>query len=172
MKSKIPFWKIQKKSEKNPWNFKKRLDKLNKICFNDNGYQIRGKMMRIRQSKYQDMIYGILQGVNVHMSAEEVFQKAKAMDDSIGIATVYRQLNALAEKKLIQRIRDKEQGYIYDGNGTPHHHFHCLVCGTYSDIDMKYDTQLNQMVEEETGALVQSHQLIFEGICKHCKTKM
>lgn len=128
--------------------------------------------MRIRQSKYQEMIYEILNGVGVHMSAEEVYQKAKAMDDSIGIATVYRQLNALAEKKLIQRIRDKEQGYIYDGNGKPHHHFHCLVCGTYQDIALKYDDLLNKEIENETGALVQSHQLIFEGICKHCKTKM
>lgn len=128
--------------------------------------------MRTRQSKYQNMIYEILQGVGVHMSAEEVFQKAKALDDSIGIATVYRQLNALAEKKWIQRIRDKEQGYIYDGNGKPHHHFHCVVCGSYSDISLEYDTQLNQKIEEETGAIVESHQLIFEGICKHCKTKM
>jgi len=128
--------------------------------------------MRIRHSKYQEMIYEIIHGLGVHMTAEEVFQKAKVMDDSIGIATVYRQLNALAEQNLIQRIRDKDQGYIYDGNGKPHHHFRCEVCGGYTDIRMDYDSELNRMIEEETGAVVSGHQLIFEGVCKHCKTKM
>ena len=94
------------------------------------------------------------------------------MDDSIGIATVYRQLNNLADQKRIQRIRDKDQGYIYDGNGLPHHHFHCLVCGGYTDIQMNYDIELNEKIEEETGAVVSHHQLVFEGICKHCKSKM
>lgn len=106
------------------------------------------------------------------MTADEVFKKAKELDDSIGIATVYRQLNTLAEQNRIQRIRDKDQGYIYDGNRKPHHHFHCNVCGGYTDIRMDYDSELNRMIEEETGAVVSGHQLIFEGVCKHCKTKM
>lgn len=128
--------------------------------------------MRIRQSKYQEMIYEIISGVGSHMTADEVFKKAKELDDSIGIATVYRQLNTLAEQNRIQRIRDKDQGYIYDGNRKPHHHFHCNVCGGYTDIRMDYDSELNRMIEEETGAVVSGHQLIFEGVCKHCKTKM
>lgn len=125
--------------------------------------------MRTRASKHQAKIYEIISGVGKHMSAEEVWEQAKQIDDSIGIATVYRQLNLLAAQNKIQRIRDKDQGYIYDGNGKPHHHFHCKVCGEYTDLSLDYDEALDRVIEQETGASVESHQLIFEGVCQHCK---
>lgn len=125
--------------------------------------------MRVRQSKHQDKILEIIQGIGVHMTAEEVWAKAKEVDDSIGIATIYRQLNNLAAQNKIQRIRDKDQGYIYDGNGNPHHHFHCISCGEYNDISLAYDSKLDKQIEQETGASEVEHRMVFEGICKHCK---
>lgn len=125
--------------------------------------------MRVRQSKHQEKIYEIIHGTGIHMTAEEVWEKAKLIDSSIGIATVYRQLNNLAAQNKIQRIRDKDQGYIYDGNGKPHHHFYCTSCGQYSDISLEYDGELDHRIELETGSTVSGHRLVFEGICKHCK---
>lgn len=127
--------------------------------------------MRIRQSKYETLIYSIIAGAGNHMTAEEVYDRAKAQGAPIGIATVYRQLNLLAEKGKIQRIRDKDQGYIYDGNEKPHHHFYCCICGKYTDLSLDYDTAWNDKIAEETGAVIHSHRIVFEGICKHCKAK-
>ncbi len=128
--------------------------------------------MRNRASKYQERIYALIQGAGNHMTAEEVWEKAKKIDASIGIATVYRQLNRLAAQKKILRIRDQDQGYIYDGNGIPHHHFHCRICGSYRDLPLDYSETLDRQIERMTGAIVESHQTIFEGICQHCKELM
>ncbi len=125
--------------------------------------------MRNRTSKYQEQIYDVIQGIGVHMTAEEVHQKMSAVDSSIGIATVYRQLNSLAEQGRILRIRDKDQGYVYDGNGIPHHHFHCTSCGKYLDVKLAYDTSLDEQIINELGATSIKHSILFEGICEHCK---
>ncbi len=125
--------------------------------------------MRNRTSKHQEKIYQAIQGVGVHMSAEEVYQKVKEVDSTIGIATVYRQLNKLVEQNRILRIRDKDQGYVYDGNSKPHYHFHCRICDTYSDVWMTLTDEMIKHVEEELDAEIESHRIIFEGVCKHCK---
>ncbi len=127
--------------------------------------------MRIRKSKHQEKIYDAICGVGIHMSAEEIFNKVKETDESIGIATVYRQLNNLVSQNRILRIRDKDQGYIYDGNVTPHHHFYCHVCNNYTDVWMDVDENSIEQLKEGLEAEIHGYHLVFEGVCKHCKNK-
>ena len=127
--------------------------------------------MRNRKSKYQEKILEAIRGKGIHMSAEEVYRQVCQNEPSVGIATVYRQLNSLWIQKRIGRIRDKDQGYIYDGNSIPHHHLHCVVCEQYMDITLPYDKKLDLEVQQEEEAEITEHSIIFEGICKHCKEK-
>ncbi len=124
--------------------------------------------MRVRKSKHQDKIYEVIRGVGIHMSAEEVWHEVKKIDETVGIATVYRQLNNLVEQHKIARISNRDQGYTYDGNPEEHHHFYCTQCGSYYDISMKLDHKIHELIEDEIGATVTAHSMIFEGICRHC----
>lgn len=121
-----------------------------------------------RFSTQREIVAQIIIGEGKHMSAEEVTAKAKKINPKIGIATVYRNLNSLADEGKIVRHRDKNQGFVYDGNPEPHYHFECDTCGSIFDLPIKYNEQLDQLVSSELGLDVKNHITTFYGQCSKC----
>ena len=83
------------------------------------------------------------------MNADQVYQKVKQADPSIGIATVYRNLNLLTEMGEIQKFQDRSAGFMYDGNPKKHHHFYCRYCKRYFDVSFSVEEQMIRQVEED-----------------------
>ena len=50
--------------------------------------------MKTRNTHQKEIIQNIMQGKGVHKHAEDVLLEAKQMDSSIGLATIYRNLNS------------------------------------------------------------------------------
>ena len=50
-----------------------------------------------RNSRQRQLILDVMRGEGIHMNADQVYQRVKQADPSIGIATVYRNLNLLTE---------------------------------------------------------------------------
>lgn len=67
-------------------------------------------------------ILGILDNAADHPSVEEVYERARAADPSISMATVYRTLNLLDELQLVVRHEFKENFARYELNTDHHHH--------------------------------------------------
>ena len=51
----------------------------------------------VRQTRQKDAIRDVLNGCDEFISAQELHRKLEDRGEHIGLATVYRQLNALAE---------------------------------------------------------------------------
>ncbi|MEG0176381.1 Fur family transcriptional regulator [Anaerorhabdus sp.] len=126
--------------------------------------------MVYRQTKQREEVLQIVQGVNKHMTAEEVFQEISKNNPNMGIATVYRNLNRLVEMNIIARIVDKEICY-YDGNSVPHYHLHCAQCGKFQDAPVQYNKQLDTDLEKQLGIEILGHNVTFECICEECTKK-
>ena len=62
-------------------------------------------MMIRRNSRQRQLILDVMRGEGIHMNADQVYQKVKQADPSIGIATVYRNLNLLTEMGEIQKFQ-------------------------------------------------------------------
>ncbi len=119
--------------------------------------------MNTRNTHQKEIIQSIMQGEGVHMHAEDVLKKAKELDDSIGLATIYRNLNNLVEQGKIQKV----EGY-YDANPKPHDHFLCMKCGMICDVKSKYDESLDAKVSKELHVKMIRHFTTYEGICENC----
>lgn len=124
--------------------------------------------MNNKLTKQGTQIYKLIQDSSGHMTADQIHSELKTNDVKIGIATVYRNLNSLYEQKLINRVRHPEMGFIYDKNLHEHYHFHCVHCDCIMDVMLKHQNRLHKHVEEELEAVVISHEITFEGICKDC----
>lgn len=123
--------------------------------------------MTFRQTKQKDDILHVIRGVNRHMTAEEVHQAVLKTNPSIGIATVYRNLNRLADTNEITRVIDKDVCY-YDGNSEPHYHVHCVNCGRYHDAVIEYQTAFDQMIATKHDIKVIGHHITFDCVCESC----
>jgi len=69
-----------------------------------------------------------------HLSADEVFRRAKRICHSVSRATVYNTLNLLVEKHVLKAQRLLEETTVFDANTQPHHHFVDEETGEIIDI--------------------------------------
>lgn len=118
-----------------------------------------------RYSHQREMIYSALRATTAHPTAETVYGWLKPTMPKLSLGTVYRNLHQMAEEGRIVEI----PGTIarFDANTTPHTHFCCGDCGGVSDLDLPYDPVLDQLAERD-GRRVQTHSLMFYGICPAC----
>ena len=120
----------------------------------------------MRYSRQREIIYDIVLETNCHPTADWVFNRARELVPKISLGTVYRNLNQLAEKKMIHVIQD---GNVirYDGNIKNHDHLRCTECHTLYDVKV-LPKNLKKKVQENYNFEVQNSSLTLEGICsKH-----
>ncbi|MEF9962507.1 MAG: transcriptional repressor [Erysipelotrichaceae bacterium] len=124
-----------------------------------------------KQSKQRDLILNYVKSMDAHASAEEIFDGINQTDEKISLATIYRNLNILAEMDEIKKISHPIYGYVYDKTCEPHDHFYCTECKSFMDVNTKYHEELDNETQKETKLRIYSHSTLFEGICNTCLKK-
>ncbi len=104
-----------------------------------------------------------------HWDADEVAYKLKEQGISIGIATVYRGLAALAEQGLIESIQLADKKRYERADKAHHDHLVCTSCGSIEEFCKPEIEVLQDQVAEERDFHIQGHQLLLFGLCKACK---
>ncbi|MBP3891417.1 MAG: transcriptional repressor [Solobacterium sp.] len=126
--------------------------------------------MNRRSTHQKEIIYNIIQGKGNHMTAEEVLQKAKEIDDKIGLATVYRNLNLLCEQGRIQKVTGENYN-LFDGNAEPHDHFRCVECGYLVDVPSVANQTIDKKVAKAIRGTILHHSILYEGVCEECQRR-
>jgi Fur family ferric uptake transcriptional regulator len=105
------------------------------------------------------------------LTAQEIFDSLRAEGRAVGIASVYRVLELLNEKGLVQRI-DVGSGMArfepLHRSGEHHHHLVCEDCGK---VEAFADDELERAlrkVEGQTGYSVAGHDVVLRGACGDC----
>ena len=83
--------------------------------------------------------------------------------------TIYRELDFLRERNIIQEIEFGDGKTRYElAGGTHHHHLICKNCHRVSDIELH--NEVNKLIEQVTkqGFAVADHYLEFFGLCAVC----
>lgn len=119
----------------------------------------------------QVILKAFLENAAEHLSAEEVYNIVKERYPDIGLATVYRTLDLLAELEILQKINfgDGRTRYELDQHETHyHHHMICLECGRVQEFDDDLLESLEKLLTQQTGFHITDHQLKFFGYCRDC----
>ncbi len=98
-----------------------------------------------------------------HPSVEAVYERAKALDSSISIATVYRTLNMLDELDLVTRHEFNESFSRYETNMEHHHHLIDLETGQVIEFQNKELELLKEKIAREMGFELVDHRLELYG---------
>ncbi len=105
-----------------------------------------------------------------HVTAQELFEKTIAKDSSIGFATVYRFLRALADHKLVTEVRMGGQASRYELTPKDHHdHLTCTACGKICEFENDKIEKLQIQVASHFGFQLKHHILELYGICPDCQ---
>lgn len=123
----------------------------------------------MKYSKQRETIYQWVCEHAVHPSADEVYSNLKQQYPALSLATVYRNLNLLAEHGKLQKIAIPQGGDRFDGNIATHYHAICDRCGKVYDLSIPDLNHLEQKLEEEMQFQVRRHHLVVSGICSGCR---
>ena len=123
-------------------------------------------------SRQREIILDTLKENVVHPTAEYLYSILKIKEPNISLATLYRNLNQLADKGVIKKIDGLEAPSHFDHNTHEHYHFICDECKRVFDVSSDVAPNIVQKTEAETEFIVKKHDIIFNGICKNCLEKI
>jgi Fur family ferric uptake transcriptional regulator len=107
------------------------------------------------------------------LSAQEIHDRLRGQGRGVGLASVYRALDALAQLRLVHRI-DVDGVACFEPahpSGDHHHHAICDRCGKK---DAFADPDLERMIDalgERLGYDVGEHEIVLRGACPACAAR-
>jgi Fur family ferric uptake transcriptional regulator len=132
------------------------------------------KKIVARSTRQQSAILGVLYGIDEFKSAQEIHALLTKKKLKVGLATVYRTLQKMAEKEDIDAIKsiNGETLYRHCGqNDGQHHHLICSKCGLTITVEGPAIENWTEKVAKENGFSEVSHKVDIFGLCKSCKKK-
>lgn len=103
---------------------------------------------------------------NEHLTAEEVFGRARGELPELSRATVYNTLAALVDRGILRMIESRG-AVLYDPNPDPtHHHFRCRRCDRLYDVHVEGVEKLK--VSDNQKFVVERTNVLLGGLCPEC----
>lgn len=104
-------------------------------------------------------------------SAQQIHADLAAKGRYIGLTTVYRSLQAMADEGLVDtvRARDGETLFRHCEISTHHHHLVCRECGATEEVDLAEIEKFLSQVAADHGYINVSHSVELYGLCPNCQ---
>jgi Fur family ferric uptake transcriptional regulator len=117
----------------------------------------------LKMTGQRRIILEVLGTASDHPSVEDVYERARKMDSSISIATVYRTLSLLDELDLVTRHEFQEGYSRYEVNWDHHHHLVDLETGEVIEFQNEELERLKVKIAQELGYDLVDHRLELYG---------
>jgi Fur family ferric uptake transcriptional regulator len=108
-----------------------------------------------------------------HLTPAAIHEKVHREHPEIGLVTVYRTLDILAQLSLICEVHagGNCRSYLMRRPSEHHHHLICDGCGTVADFIDCDLSELERKLSSETSFEINGHLLEFTGLCRDCRER-
>ena len=112
-----------------------------------------------------------LAGCDEFQSAQSLHDAMRQAGDSVGLTTVYRHLQALAEAGEVDVLRSPDGESVYRRCVADEHHHHlvCRSCGTTVEVTGPAVEAWAEQVARTHGFREVSHTVEVFGTCRDCR---
>lgn len=124
--------------------------------------------MALRNTIQRSLVFEAVNALHSHPTADEIFDEVSRVHPAISRATVYRNLNVLAEEGKIRRLPIPDGADRYDHVPEPHYHVRCEACSRVFDVDMELLQDVISRIRDSRGFRFLGHDIIFKGVCPEC----
>ena len=105
-----------------------------------------------------------------HPSADQVHSVVRKRYPMTSLSTVYKTLDLLREKKLVNEIEVGGEAR-FDSQVDEHINLVCLNCGNIEDIDEKTLKNIQAKIVKKSDYLIIKGSFEMHGYCSKCKTE-
>ena len=119
-------------------------------------------------TRQREVILQVIREEPEHLTANEVFDKAKRLLPGISFATVYNSLRYLKEAGHIAEISFGNGASRFDSKLTRHDHAICTKCGKLVDMEIELPAEIINFAAEFSRFKPESLELTLRGLCPDC----
>ncbi len=127
------------------------------------------KIEELGLTKQREVILRVIRDNEEHLTANEVFDKAKRLLPTISFATVYNSLRFLKEAGHIGEIRFGNGASRFDAMTARHDHAICTGCGKLVDMEIELPGEIVKLATKFSKFKLESIELTLRGLCPECK---
>ncbi|MGW5737095.1 MULTISPECIES: Fur family transcriptional regulator [Streptomyces] len=129
-----------------------------------------GPPVRGRSTRQRAAVAAALGEVDEFRSAQDLHDMLKHKGDSVGLTTVYRTLQSLADAGEVDVLRTDEGESVYRrcSTGDHHHHLVCRVCGKAVEVEGPAVEKWAEAIASDHGYVDVAHTVEIFGTCAEC----
>lgn len=122
-----------------------------------------------RPTRQRRAVVACLESLDDFRSAQDIHELLSKRGDNVGLSTVYRTLQALADSQEVDVLRaDDGEARYRRCSATHHHHLVCRSCGRTVEVEGPPVESWAGAVAEQHGYTGVSHTLEIFGTCPSC----
>src|SRR4051794_9800571 len=123
----------------------------------------------LRPTRQRRAVAAALAEFDDFRSAQEIHESLRAAGDNVGLSTVYRALQAMADAGELDVLRSEGGEAVYRRcSGSHHHHLVCRSCGATVEVEGPTVERWTRSVAAAHGYADVSHTLEIFGTCARC----
>jgi len=126
---------------------------------------------QMRMTRQRSVILEELQRTRRHPTADQVYRRVRRRLPRISLATVYRNLELMADRGLIRKTAPGVGPRRFDGETAPHHHARCLQCGAMADAPAGALGECGPHAGDVAGFEIVDYRLELLGYCPKCRSE-
>jgi len=129
----------------------------------------------IRLTRQRRVILQVMEGAKRHLDANEIFERAQKSDPGITRVTVYRTLDMLKRRRLIDELdllHLRGDRHFYEAHG-PRDHIHvaCVRCGKVREFESELYEELMKQISQDCEIEITVTRTEVGGLCADCRNK-
>jgi Fur family ferric uptake transcriptional regulator len=122
-----------------------------------------------RETRQRVAVSAALDDVDSFVSAQQLHSRLRDQGDGVGLATVYRTLQQLAEDGEVDVLRTSETESMYRRcSSGHHHHLVCRYCRRTVEVDSVAVERWARRIADDNGFVDVGHVVEVFGTCPEC----
>ncbi len=121
-----------------------------------------------RLTTQRQIILEELAKVKTHPTASELYDMVRKRLPRIGLGTVYRNLELMADNGMILKLEVGGTQKRFDATTDDHYHIRCSNCGKVDDIDIPVIDDIIDAAAQNSLYQIHGHHVEFTGVCPEC----
>jgi Fe2+ or Zn2+ uptake regulation protein len=119
-------------------------------------------------TRQREVVLRVIRDAHEHLTANEVFGRAKDLLPTISFATVYNSLRFLKDAGHIAEISFGNGASRFDRITHRHDHAICTSCGRLVDIEMDHPADILKKAARQSKFKPESIEFTLRGLCPDC----
>ena len=131
-----------------------------------------GKLRLVpRPSPVTDAVRAAIAAEDRHAWAlDELLEAVRRTIPTADFSTVFRAMQTLERAGEVDQVDLGDGKARYETRREHHEHIRCTECGTVAEVPGCVVEDAVAQIQRRTGYLVRSHQVVFAGVCRPCRS--